>query len=70
MDGEEWVVAGTAGVVMIVCGTGQTMKQAQAQVYSRIKNIIIPHMYYRNDIGDRWYEDSDRLHNWGYLREI
>ena len=19
-------------------------------------------------IGDRWEEDSDRLHNWGYLR--
>jgi len=21
------------------------------------------------DIGDRWVEDSDRLHNWGYLRQ-
>ena len=21
------------------------------------------------DISDRWAEDSDRLHNWGYLRE-
>jgi len=67
---EEWVVTGTSGVVLIVCGTGQTMKQAQKQVYSRIKNITIPNMYYRTDIGDRWYEDSDKLHNWGYLREI
>jgi phosphoribosylamine---glycine ligase len=25
-------------------------------------------MYYRTDIGDRWVEDSDRLHTWGYLR--
>jgi phosphoribosylamine--glycine ligase len=25
-------------------------------------------MYYRTDIGDRWIEDSDKLHNWGYLR--
>ncbi|MEM4755598.1 MAG: phosphoribosylamine--glycine ligase [Candidatus Woesearchaeota archaeon] len=66
----EWVVTGTAGVVLIVCGTGQTVRQAQAQVYSRIKNIIIPHMYYRYDIGERWFEDSDRLHNWGYLREL
>ena len=65
----EWLVAGSSGVVLIVCGTGPTMKQAQAQVYGRIKNIIIPHMYYRTDIGDRWYEDSDRLHTWGYLRE-
>jgi len=67
---EEWVVTGTSGVVLIVCGTGQTMKQAQSQAYGRIKNINIPHMYYRTDIGDRWFEDSDRLHTWGYLREI
>jgi phosphoribosylamine--glycine ligase len=44
------------------------MKQAQAQAYSRIKNVLIPNMYYRTDIGDRWGEDSDKLHNWGYLR--
>lgn len=67
---DEWVVTGTAGVVLIVCGLGQTMKQAQAQAYRRIENIIIPNMYYRTDIGDRWVEDSDRLHNWGYLREL
>lgn len=66
----EWVVTGTSGVVMIVCGTGATMKQAQAQVYARIKNINIPHMYYRDDIGDRWFEDSDKLHTWGYLRGL
>lgn len=65
----EWLVSGTAGVVLVVCGAGQTMKQAQAQAYSRIKNIIIPHMYYRTDIGDRWFEDFDRMHSWGYFRE-
>src|SRR5271168_980114 len=64
----QWLIAGTSGVVLIVIGLGQTMKQAQAQVYSRIKNIMIPNMYYRTDIGDRWGEDSDKLHNWGYLR--
>jgi len=64
------VVTGSSGVILIVVGTGQTMKQAQGQVHARIKNILIPNMYYRNDIGDRWFEDSDRLHNWGYLREV
>jgi phosphoribosylamine--glycine ligase len=64
----EWVITGTSGVVLVVVGTGYTMKQAQQQVYTRIKGIIIPHMYYRTDIGDRWFEDADRLHNWGYLR--
>lgn len=67
---EEWVVTGNSGVVLVVCGSGLTMKQAQHQVYSRIKNILVPHMYYRDDIGERWFEDSDRLHTWGYLREV
>jgi len=66
---DQWIVTGSSGVALIVVGTGQTMKQAQAQAYSRIKNILIPSMFYRNDIGDRWQEDSDKLHNWGYLRE-
>ncbi len=65
---EQWVVTGNSGVALIVCGTGTTMKQAQSQAYNRIKNILIPNMYYRTDIGDRWLEDSDRLHTWGYLR--
>jgi phosphoribosylamine---glycine ligase len=67
---DEWVVTGKSGVVLIVCGTGTTMKQTQENAYSKIKNIMIPHMYYRKDIGDRWFEDSDRLHSWGYLREL
>jgi phosphoribosylamine--glycine ligase len=66
----QWLVAGTSGVVLVVVGLGQTMKQAQNQVYSKIKNILIPNMYYRTDIGDRWAEDSDKMHNWGYLREV
>jgi phosphoribosylamine--glycine ligase len=65
----EWLVTGTSGVVLIVCGTGPTMKQAQRQAYNRVRNVMIPNMYYREDIGDRWSEeDSDRLHSWGYLR--
>jgi phosphoribosylamine--glycine ligase len=65
----EWLIAGQSGVVLIVTGTGLSVKQAQAQAYGRVKNILIPNMYYRTDIGDRWFEDHDRLHAWGYLRE-
>jgi|SRR3989344_1309727 len=65
----QWVVTGNSGVVLIVCSSGQSMKQAQANVYNKIKNINIPHMYYRDDIGERWFEDSDKLHSWGFLRE-
>ena len=65
----QWVVTGNSGGILIVCATGQTMKQARDQVYNKIKNIKIPNMYFRDDIGERWFEDSDKLHNWGYLRE-
>ena len=65
----QWLVAGTSDVVLVVVGLGPTMKQARAQAYSRIKNITIPNMYYRDDIGERWFEDHDKLHTWGYLRE-
>ena len=67
---DEWLMAGNSGVALIVVGIGQTMKQAKAQAYSRVSNIMIPGMYYRDDIGERWAEDSDRLHAWGYLRGI
>lgn len=66
----EWVVTGTIGMALVVVGTGLTMSQAKQQAYHRIENILIPNMYYRTDIGERWQEDSDRLHSWGYLREI
>ena len=66
----EWLVTGHSGIALIITGTGSTMKQAQQQLYDRIKNIMIPNMYYRTDIGDRWFEDSDKLHTWGYLREV
>ncbi len=65
----EWLITGKTGVVLIVTGVGVSVKQAQAQAYQRIKNILIPNMYYRKDIGDRWFEDHDKLHTWGYLRE-
>ncbi|MFH1237081.1 MAG: phosphoribosylglycinamide synthetase C domain-containing protein [Candidatus Aenigmatarchaeota archaeon] len=65
----EWLISGNSGVVLIIVGMGSTMRQAQNQVYSRISNILIPNMYYRTDIGDRWVEDSDKLHAWNYLRE-
>lgn len=65
----EWLITGHTGVVLIVTGFGVSVKQAQAQAYQRVRNILIPNMYYRKDIGDRWFEDHDKLHTWGYLRE-
>jgi phosphoribosylamine--glycine ligase len=65
----EWLITGNSGVVLIVTGGGVSVRQAQSQLYQRVRNVLIPNMYYRTDIGDRWYEDHDRLHTWGYLRQ-
>ena len=67
VDGQ-WRVAGESGIVLIATGMGWSMLEAREQVYDRIDNIIIPNMYYRDDIGERWTDfDSDKLHAWGYL---
>jgi phosphoribosylamine--glycine ligase len=60
-------VAGISGYVLIVTGSGQTVEEAQKQTYNRVKNIRLQNMFYRVDIGSRWYQDSDKLQTWGYL---
>jgi phosphoribosylamine--glycine ligase len=66
VDGD-WKIAGSSGYVMIVTGSGPTMVDAQREAYGRIKNIILPNMFYRTDIGSRWARDGDLLQTWGLL---
>ena len=62
-----WRIAGESGCLLVVTGSGTTVLEAQAQVYSRIKNIMVQNMFYRTDIGAKWTSDSDKLQTWGYL---
>jgi phosphoribosylamine--glycine ligase len=64
---DQWLVTGNTGIVLLVTGTGITMREAQKTMYNRISNIIINNSYYRNDIGNRWSEESDKLLSWGML---
>ena len=67
VDGQ-WRVAGDSGMPLVVTGKGDTMREAQRQAYERVDDVLIPNLYYRDDIGDRWVAgDGDRLHAWGYL---
>ena len=63
----DWRLAGYSGYALVVTGSGSTMEDARKQVYQRVLNIMIPNMFYRTDIGLRWFTDSDKLHTWGYL---
>jgi phosphoribosylamine--glycine ligase len=66
VDGD-WRLVGSSGYALVVTGSGSTMRDAQTQVYNRLKNIILPNMFYRTDIGSRWEKDSDLLYSWGLL---
>lgn len=63
----DWRLAGNSGYALVVTGSGSTVEEARKETYSRVKNVIIPNMFYRTDIGDRWYRDGDLLQTWGYL---
>lgn len=60
-------VAGGSGYILIVTGSGQTVEEARTQTYNRVKNIRLQNMFYRVDIGTRWYQERDKLQTWGYL---
>jgi phosphoribosylamine--glycine ligase len=64
---DDWLVTGGCGYVLVVTGSGPTMREAQAVAYKRVENIMIPNMFFRTDIGDRWENDSDLLQTWGLL---
>lgn len=63
----DWRVAGRSGYSLVVTGSGDTVEQARAQAYGRVRNIMIPNMFYRTDIGSRWAFDGDLLLSYGYL---
>ncbi|MEM4348333.1 MAG: phosphoribosylglycinamide synthetase C domain-containing protein [Candidatus Anstonellaceae archaeon] len=67
LDEGDWKLAGNSGYALVVTGSGTTMEEARKVAYNRVKNIIIPNLFYRTDIGKRWAEDRDRLTMWGYL---
>ncbi len=60
-------LAGESGYALVVTGSGTTVDEARKQAYNRIKNIRLQNMFYRVDIGTRWFSDSDKLQSWGYV---
>jgi phosphoribosylamine-glycine ligase len=63
----DWHIAGNSGYALIITGSGATMADAIEKAYQNVSNVMIPNMFYRNDIGARWARDSDKLLSWGYL---
>ena len=64
---EDWHVAGKSGYVLVITGSGPSMQDAIHATYQAVKNVMVPNMFYRDDIGQRWFRDVDMLLSWGYL---
>jgi phosphoribosylamine---glycine ligase len=63
----DWRLAGNSGYAVVVTGSASTMDDARREAYNRVKNIMVPNMFYRTDIGERWGREGDLLQTWGYL---
>jgi phosphoribosylamine---glycine ligase len=63
----DWHVAGRSGYALVITGSGPSMQDAINSAYQAVRNVMIPNMFYRDDIGQRWFKDVDLLLSWGYL---
>lgn len=63
----DWHIAGRSGYALVITGSGASMQEAINAAYQSVRNIMIPNMFYRDDIGKRWFKDVDMLLSWGYL---
>ncbi len=52
MEGQQLVTAGSVGYVMVVTGRGATVEAAREDAYARCRQVVIPNVRYRLDIGE------------------
>ncbi len=65
---EKYYISGKHGYVLYVTGHGKTVKEAQKEAYGVVNKIIIPKMFYRTDIGDKFIKkDKKLLKKWGWI---
>ncbi|MBP9751696.1 MAG: hypothetical protein KBD19_02445 [Candidatus Moranbacteria bacterium] len=65
---QQYFVAGHKGCVGYVGGAGATIEEARTQAYGRMDNLVVPKMFYRDDIGLEFLEKDERqLKEWGWL---
>ena len=56
--------------VAVVTGLGKTVTQACERAYETVKQLHIPDMMYRDDIGERLEKNLPKLHAQGYATEF
>ena len=64
----QYAIAARHGYALCVTGIGDTAEKARNKAYGLIDKIVIPKMFYRHDIGDKFiHKDQAQLQQWGWL---
>jgi len=67
-EGGQLLARRRSGHPMIVTGTGPTVEAAQEAARARARNVVVPELRWRADIGDRFLGgERDRLRGLGWL---
>lgn len=62
-------LATDSGFALHVSGTGASVEAARRAAYGLVDQIVLPHRFYRTDIGERFARhDAAQLKAWGWLR--
>ncbi len=65
---EKYYISSKRGYIATITGLGKTVEEARKKVYNLIDKIIIPKVFYRNDIGLKFIQkDHKKLKDWGWL---
>lgn len=74
MDGEKVVEreiwATTGEYVLVVTGTGKTVRQATTRAYDTVHELSMPDMMYRDDVGEKLEEEIPKLQLHDYAPEF
>jgi len=60
----------TGDYIAVVTGTGKTVKQARERAYKTVKEVHVPNMMYRDDIGEKLEKQIPELQKHGYATEF
>ncbi|NTW75492.1 MAG: hypothetical protein HGB34_01175 [Candidatus Moranbacteria bacterium] len=64
-----YFVSGEGGQALHVSGIGDSVEEARRNAYDLIGKIIIPKMFYRTDVGERFVSrDLPKLREWGWVK--